>query len=185
MKRIVLGHAHADHRGTAPCMGAPVYCHPTRSPTPKATPRSTPTWTSPSCRALRARLALPAAAAALGRRRGEDRRHRLRGRRGRRLRGRPLPRPRAGADRPLARERPRGAGQRRRLPDRLGAAGQTAAARARRASPIPAWAWDHAKAKESVRKLAALDPAVVGAGHAEPLRGDNLRETLERAAEKY
>jgi glyoxylase-like metal-dependent hydrolase (beta-lactamase superfamily II) len=51
--------------------------------------------------------------------------------------------------------------------------------------PHPAWAWDHAKAKESVRKLAALEPAVVGAGHAEPLRGENLRETLERAAEKY
>ena len=37
----------------------------------------------------------------------------------------------------------------------------------------------------SVRKLAALDPAIVGAGHAEPLRGESLRETLERAAEKY
>ena len=51
--------------------------------------------------------------------------------------------------------------------------------------PHPAWAWDHAKAKESVRKLAALEPAVVGAGHAEPLRGENLRPALERAAEKY
>lgn len=51
--------------------------------------------------------------------------------------------------------------------------------------PHPAWAWDHAKAKESVRKLAALEPRVVGTGHAEPLRGENLRETLERAAEKY
>src|SRR5438445_175822 len=28
LKRIVLGHAHADHRGTAPSMGAPVLCHP-------------------------------------------------------------------------------------------------------------------------------------------------------------
>jgi hydroxyacylglutathione hydrolase len=51
--------------------------------------------------------------------------------------------------------------------------------------PHPAWAWDHAKAKESVRKLAALEPAVVAAGHAAPLRGENLREALERAAEKY
>lgn len=50
--------------------------------------------------------------------------------------------------------------------------------------PHPAWAWDHAMAKDSVRKLAALEPAVVGAGHAPPLRGENLRETLERAAEK-
>jgi len=27
LKRIVLGHAHADHRGSAPGLGAPVYCH--------------------------------------------------------------------------------------------------------------------------------------------------------------
>ena len=27
-KRLVLGHADADHRGTAPALGAPVYCHP-------------------------------------------------------------------------------------------------------------------------------------------------------------
>ena len=51
--------------------------------------------------------------------------------------------------------------------------------------PHPAWAWNHSRAKESVRKLAALEPQVVCAGHAEPLRGENLRETLERAAEKY
>ena len=51
--------------------------------------------------------------------------------------------------------------------------------------PHPAWGWDHAKAKESVRKLAALEPRVVCAGHEAPLRGENLRETLERAAEKY
>jgi hydroxyacylglutathione hydrolase len=28
LKRTVLGHAHPDHRGTAPGLGAPVYCHP-------------------------------------------------------------------------------------------------------------------------------------------------------------
>jgi glyoxylase-like metal-dependent hydrolase (beta-lactamase superfamily II) len=28
IKRIVLGHGHADHRGAAPYLGAPVYCHP-------------------------------------------------------------------------------------------------------------------------------------------------------------
>jgi glyoxylase-like metal-dependent hydrolase (beta-lactamase superfamily II)/predicted ester cyclase len=27
IKRVVLGHADADHRGTAPGLGAPVYCH--------------------------------------------------------------------------------------------------------------------------------------------------------------
>src|SRR5680860_936983 len=28
VKRVVLGHAHADHRGTAPFIDAPVHCHP-------------------------------------------------------------------------------------------------------------------------------------------------------------
>ncbi len=28
IKRIVLGHAHTDHRGTAPALGVPVLCHP-------------------------------------------------------------------------------------------------------------------------------------------------------------
>src|SRR5690242_19671215 len=28
LKRIVLGHAHADHRGTAPYLDVPVLCHP-------------------------------------------------------------------------------------------------------------------------------------------------------------
>jgi hydroxyacylglutathione hydrolase len=51
--------------------------------------------------------------------------------------------------------------------------------------PHPAFNWDHQKAKESLRKLAALEPATVCAGHALPLRGGNLRETLEQAAEKY
>ena len=27
LKRVVLGHAHGDHRGAAPHMGVPVYCH--------------------------------------------------------------------------------------------------------------------------------------------------------------
>jgi len=51
--------------------------------------------------------------------------------------------------------------------------------------PHPAWGWDHAKAKDSVRKLAALEPATVCAGHEVPLRGENLRPALERAADKY
>jgi glyoxylase-like metal-dependent hydrolase (beta-lactamase superfamily II) len=51
--------------------------------------------------------------------------------------------------------------------------------------PHPAWAWDHAQAKESVRKLAALEPRIVGAGHEQPLVGEDLRPVLERAAEKH
>jgi hydroxyacylglutathione hydrolase len=28
IKRVVLGHGHVDHRGAAPALGAPVFCHP-------------------------------------------------------------------------------------------------------------------------------------------------------------
>lgn len=28
IKRVVLGHGHTDHRGSAPKLGAPVFCHP-------------------------------------------------------------------------------------------------------------------------------------------------------------
>ncbi len=51
--------------------------------------------------------------------------------------------------------------------------------------PHPAFAWDHQKAKESVRKLAGFEPKVVAPGHEHPLRGENLRPVLELAAKKY
>ncbi len=51
--------------------------------------------------------------------------------------------------------------------------------------PHPAWAWDHAEAKRSVLKLAGLKPQTVLSGHGEPLRGDDLTPVLERAAEAH
>ena len=47
--RVVLGNAHADHRGGANGIGAPVQCHPTSAPTPRATAART-TSTSPRSR---------------------------------------------------------------------------------------------------------------------------------------
>lgn len=35
------------------------------------------------------------------------------------------------------------------------------------------------------RRASLIRPKVICAGHDTPLRGENLRETLERAAEKY
>jgi len=32
LERVVLGHSHADHRGAAPELGAPVFCHPDEVP---------------------------------------------------------------------------------------------------------------------------------------------------------
>ena len=51
--------------------------------------------------------------------------------------------------------------------------------------PHPAFAWNHQEAKRSVRRLAELEPLVVGTGHDAPLRGENLRPVLEAAAEKF
>lgn len=39
LKRVVLGHSHSDHRGTAPHLGVPVYCHPDEQPYAEK-----PTW---------------------------------------------------------------------------------------------------------------------------------------------
>ncbi len=51
--------------------------------------------------------------------------------------------------------------------------------------PHPAWAWDHAEAKRSILKLAGLKPQTVLAGHGDPLRGEDLTPVLERAAEAH
>ncbi len=47
--------------------------------------------------------------------------------------------------------------------------------------PHPAFNQDTEQARASIRKLAALDPATVWAGHADPVTGD-VRAQLERAA---
>jgi hydroxyacylglutathione hydrolase len=39
LKRVVLGHSHSDHRGSAPYLGAPVLCHPDEKPWAEK-----PTW---------------------------------------------------------------------------------------------------------------------------------------------
>jgi hydroxyacylglutathione hydrolase len=51
--------------------------------------------------------------------------------------------------------------------------------------PHPAWNWDTEKARQSVLKLAELEPAKVCAGHDEPLEGPGVRSALERGATKY
>lgn len=53
------------------------------------------------------------------------------------------------------------------------------------AVPHRVWNLDHAAAKDSVRKLAALEPRTVWPGHADALEGEprQVRARLERAAE--
>lgn len=49
--------------------------------------------------------------------------------------------------------------------------------------PHECFNWDTRKAAESVRKLAALNPRKVAAGHAEPFEAPDLVEQLLKAAD--
>jgi glyoxylase-like metal-dependent hydrolase (beta-lactamase superfamily II) len=185
VKRVVLGHAHADHRGTAPGLDAPVYCHPDDVADAESSASITPymdlsqlpfapvRWIYPS---LLRRWDGGAVKIAGTVSEGDE----VAGFRVVHFPGH------APGLIGLWRESDRVA----LVSDvvylidsavRLGHALPPGEA----SVPHPAWAWDHAMAKESVRKLAALEPKVVAAGHEEPLRGENLRGALERAAEKY
>jgi hydroxyacylglutathione hydrolase len=185
LKRVVLGHAHADHRGTAPSMGVPVYCHPGDVADAESDASITPymdlsqlpfapvRWIYPT---LMKRWDGGAVKIAGTVSEGDE----VAGFRVVHFPGH------APGLIGLWRES-----------DRLAIVSDViylidSAVRPGRplppgeaSVPHPAWAWDHAKAKESVRKLAALEPAVVCAGHKGPLRGEDLGEALERAAEKY
>jgi len=183
LERIVLGHAHADHRGAAPGLGAPVYCHPDEVADAESDASITPYMDLSQLPIAPVRwlyrFLLPhwdggpvKVAGTLAE--GDE----VAGFRVVHFPGH------APGLIGLWRES-----------DRLALVSDVVyfvdSARLKplpegeASVPHPAWAWDHAQAKQSVRKLAALEPKVVGAGHDEPLRGDNLRETLERAAEKY
>jgi hydroxyacylglutathione hydrolase len=183
LKRVVLGHAHADHRGTAPSMGVPVLCHPDEVADAESDAAIAPYMDISQLPVAPVRWIYPTLL-----RRWDGGAVKIDGTvsegdevAGFRVVHLPGHAPGLVA---LWRESDRVAlvsdvvymvdsARLRALPE-----GEVTV-------PHPAWAWDHAKAKESVRRLAALEPAVVATGHNLPLRGENLRETLERAAEKY
>jgi glyoxylase-like metal-dependent hydrolase (beta-lactamase superfamily II) len=183
LKRIVLGHAHADHRGTAPSLDAPVHCHPDEVAHAEVEDAF---WSYLDLSQLPApaRWIYPTLL-----RRWDGGAVKIDG---------------------TVSEGDEVAGLRIihfpghapgliglwRESDRLAIVSDVvylidstrlgkALPEGEASVPHPAWGWDHAKAKESVRKLAALEPRVVCTGHDGPLRGENLRPTLERAAEKY
>jgi glyoxylase-like metal-dependent hydrolase (beta-lactamase superfamily II) len=183
VKRIVLGHAHADHRGTAPSMGVPVLCHPDEVAAAESDAAVDSYMDISALPLLRARLAYP-----LLMRRWDGGRVKIDGTlsEGDEVAGFRVVHFPGHAPGLIGLWR---ASDRVALVSdvvylidstRLGKPLPEGTA----SVPHPAWGWDHEKAKDSVRKLAALDPAVVGAGHAEPLRGESLRAPLEEAAEK-
>ena len=183
LKRVVLGHAHADHRGTAPSMEVPVYCHPDEVADAEGSNAIAPYMDLSQLPVAPVRWIYP-----LLLRRWDDGAVKIAG---------------------TVSEGDEVAGFRVihfpghapgliglwRESDRLAIVSDVVyfvdSARLRplpegeASVPHPAWAWNHEEAKASVRKLAELEPATVCAGHEHPLRSSNLRETLERAAEKY
>jgi glyoxylase-like metal-dependent hydrolase (beta-lactamase superfamily II) len=182
VKRIVLGHAHADHRGTAPHLGAPVFCHPDEVADAESDAAIAPYMDLSQLPVAPVRWIYPTLL-----RRWDGGAVKIAGTvaEGDEVAGfRVLHFPgHAPGLIGLWRESDRLAlvsdvvylvdsARLKKLP-----AGEASV-------PHPAWAWDHEAARASVRRLAELDPAVVGAGHERPLRGDSLKATLERAAEK-
>jgi glyoxylase-like metal-dependent hydrolase (beta-lactamase superfamily II) len=183
LKRIVLGHAHADHRGTAPYLGAPVFCHPDEVDDAEGDKAVSPYFNLSLLPVAPVRWIYPT-----------------------------LLRHWDGGPVKIAGTVAEGdevAGFRVlhfpghapgliglwRESDRLALVSDVVylvdSARLKplppgeASVPHPAFAWNHQEAKRSVRRLAELEPLVVGAGHDRPLRGDGLRATLEAAAEKY
>lgn len=181
--RIVLGHAHADHRGTAASLGVPVYCHVDEAADARSEASIAPYMNLKELPVAPVRWIYPTLL--------------------RRWDGGPVEI--AGTleegDKVAGFEVIHFPGHAPGLiglwreSDRVALVSDTvylvdsgrlkALPEGEASVPHPAWAWDHQRAKESVRKLAGLNPRVVGAGHDHPLRGDDLTPTLLAAADKY
>ncbi len=183
LRRIVLGHAHADHRGTAPSLDAPVYCHPDEVADAESDAAIAP-YMEISELPAPARWLYPMLL-----RRWDGGAVKIAGTvsEGDEIAGFQVVHfpGHAPGQIGLWRESDRLA----LVSDTIYLIDSTRLGKplpeGEASVPHPAWAWDHAKAKESVRKLAALEPKVVCAGHDNPLRSENLRAALERAADKY
>jgi len=183
LKRIVLGHAHADHRGTAPYLGAPVFCHPDEVTDAEGDKAVTPYFNLSLLPVAPVRWIYPLL---LWRWDGGAVKVNGTVAEGDEVAGfKVLHFPgHAPGLIGLWRES-----------DRLALVSDVVylvdSARLKplppgeASVPHPAFAWNHQEAKRSVRRLAKLEPLVVGTGHDEPLRGENLRPVLEAAAEKF
>ncbi|HWE32658.1 MAG TPA: nuclear transport factor 2 family protein [Solirubrobacteraceae bacterium] len=175
LKRVVLGHADADHRGVAPALGAPVFCHPAERDAAQS-PDSLRqyydlTKLNPLGRFVYSRLLPMWDGGAVSIEGTVEEGDEVAGFEVVNLPGH------APGLIGLFRDS-----------DRLALVsdcfytidprtGIKGAARV----PHPAFDADVEQARASLRKLAELDPAVAWAGHADPVRGD-VRAELERAA---
>jgi hydroxyacylglutathione hydrolase len=176
LKRVVLGHAHADHRGVAPHMRVPVYCH--ADAKGEAESATEPPYADYS----KIEPRLPRRAFPYLLKQWDGGACRIEG---------------------TVKEGDEVAGFEVRLfdghaPGQIGLwreddrlclcsdtvytvdpfSGKFGGPRV----PHPFYSQDMTKARESIRKLAALEPSEVWAGHADPVIGDDVVGQLERAA---
>jgi steroid delta-isomerase-like uncharacterized protein len=175
LTRIVLGHGHTDHRGTAPAFDVPVFCHPDEVVDAEGSggfrywgELEGLGWRRPIHRWLHRRFWDGGPVKIAGTvREGDD----VAGFRVVHLPGH------APGLIALFRER-----------DRLALTTDcfyTLDEWGRDSEPhvpMPAYNFDTAQARESIRKLAALEPAACWPGHANAIAGNDVRAQLERAA---
>ena len=176
IKRVVLGHADADHRGAAPGLGAPVYCHPADHEAAESSDSYRDYWDraklDPRGRTVLWRL-IPtwdggAVQIAGTLSEGDE----VAGFRVVHLPGH------APGLIGLFRESDRLA----LVSDTLYTVDPQSGRRQPADVPHPAFNQDTEQARASIRKLAALDPSAVWAGHADPVTGD-VGAQLARAAD--
>jgi glyoxylase-like metal-dependent hydrolase (beta-lactamase superfamily II) len=175
VKRVVLAHADADHRGSAPGLGAPVYCHEADRSAAESRSPFRDYWDLGKLR-VPANVVMPkllthwdggAVAIAGTVQEGDD----VEGFRVVHLPGH------APGLIGLFREADRLA----LCSDCIYTLDVETGLRGVPRTPHPAYNLDTDQARSSIRKLAELDPAVVWAGHTGPVRGD-VRAQLVRAA---
>ena len=175
IKRVVLGHADADHRGSAPGLSAPVYCHPADRSAAESNEPYRDYWDwgklAPYARAFYRRIlpvwdggALQIAGTV---QEGDE----IAG-----FRVIELPGHAPGLI-GLFRESDRLA----LVSDCVYTIDPQTGIKGPPRLPHPAFDLDVEEARASIRKLAALEPSVVWAGHADPVTGD-VRGQLEQAA---
>ncbi len=175
IRRVVLGHADADHRGVAPGLGAPVFCHPADRPAAQSSSSLRHYFDlsklAPHGRVLLSRL-LPiwdggAVEIAGTVEEGDE----IAGFRVVHLPGH------APGLIGLYRDSDRLA----LVSDCFYTLDPQTGIKGSARVPHPAFNIDTKQARDSIRKLAAMEPSVVWAGHADPVTRD-VRAELERAA---
>jgi hydroxyacylglutathione hydrolase len=176
IRRVVLGHADCDHRGSAAGLGAPVYCHPLERSAAQAPSAFRDYWDL----GLLSKWAAPIFPKLL--RSWDGGALEIAGtvEEGEQVAGFKvvhLPGHAPGLI-GLFRERDRLA----LVSDCFYTLNPETGIRNEAHVPHPAFNYDTAQARESIRKLAALDPAVAWAGHAKPVSGADIELQLQRAA---